>query len=223
MRVSDKGLIELVCSEGVVPYPYRDSVGVWTFGVGHTKGAGLPDPALMTKGVAAPMHVVLDVFRTDLKKYEDAVSRAVKVPLKQHEFDALVHWHYNTGAIATATLTKKLNAGDRQGAAAQFLVWDKPAELKPRREKERDLFLDGIYSNDGYALVYAADKNGKLGRATRQKVSDLLGTGELPEKITSPVPVAVPDTPDTPPVPAPVNPPGFLARFWTALRKRLAA
>ena len=44
------------------------------------------------------------VFRADLARYEAAVLRAVKVPLKPHEFDALVSFHYNTGGIAKAAL-----------------------------------------------------------------------------------------------------------------------
>lgn len=236
MRVSDKGLIELVCSEGVVPYPYLDSVGVWTYGVGHTAAAGAPDPKTMPRGVATSLKAVVELFREDLKKYEDDVNRAVKVPLTQHQFDALVHWHYNTGAIKTATLTKRVNAKDWAGAGAQFLVWNKPKELVPRREKERDLFENGVYSNDGFALVYTADKSGQLGRATREKVSGLLGLGAAPAPkptpVPAPAPVVTPPAPDTPTVtsppvsapPTPVQEPlGFWSRFFQSLSKRLKA
>lgn len=33
MRTSDQGLAFIVAHEGVVPAPYLDSVGVWTFGM----------------------------------------------------------------------------------------------------------------------------------------------------------------------------------------------
>jgi hypothetical protein len=36
MRVSPQGIAELASHEGIVPYPYLDSVGVWTLGIGHT-------------------------------------------------------------------------------------------------------------------------------------------------------------------------------------------
>ncbi|KRE07475.1 hypothetical protein ASE63_22510 [Bosea sp. Root381] len=201
MKVSDKGLIELVCSEGIVPYPYRDSVGVWTYGIGHTKAAGAPDPAMMPKGVATSLKACIELFRKDLAEYEAAVLKAVKVPLKQHEFDALVHWHYNTGAISSATLTKRLNAGDRKAAAEQFLVWKKPPELIPRRQKERALFLNGTYSNNGNALVYTADAKGNLGKATSQKVADLLWlVPEAPANTYDAVPVeSLPKTPSNEP------------------------
>ncbi|TDR87059.1 lysozyme, partial [Enterovirga rhinocerotis] len=45
MNVSARGLAEIVSHEGIVTRRYKDSVGVWTIGVGHTKAAGAPDPA----------------------------------------------------------------------------------------------------------------------------------------------------------------------------------
>ncbi|WP_335876684.1 lysozyme, partial [Acinetobacter baumannii] len=48
--------------------------------------------------------------------------------------------------LANSTLLKKLNKGDYQGAADQFLVWNKAGGkvmkgLVRRREAERALFL----------------------------------------------------------------------------------
>ena len=62
-------------------------------------------------------------MRIYLERYEAAVLRAVKVPLEPHEFDALVSFHYNTGGIAKAALTRHLNAGDRAAAATAFMAW----------------------------------------------------------------------------------------------------
>ena len=58
----------------------------------------------------------LTSFRNDLAKYESAVNMAFKVPLKQHEFDAAVSFHYNTGAISRASWVKSFNAGKREQA-----------------------------------------------------------------------------------------------------------
>ncbi len=101
------------------------------------------------------------VFRTDLVAYEAAVRRAVKVPLAPHEFDALVSFHYNTGGIARAALTRHLNAGNRVAAAEAFMGWLKPAAIRPRREAERDLFRDGRYPT-GTIPVWAVDRNGRV-------------------------------------------------------------
>ena len=83
------------------------------------------------------------------------------MPLAAHEFDALVSFHYNTGAIARAALTRALNAGDRVGAGAAFMNWLRPASLRSRREAERDLFLHGRHPK-GPIPVWAADADGRV-------------------------------------------------------------
>ena len=60
MKTSSKGIAALVNHEDIVPAPYKDSVGVWTYGVGHTAGAGAPDPARMPKGMPADLDKALD-------------------------------------------------------------------------------------------------------------------------------------------------------------------
>ncbi len=89
------------------------------------------------------------------------MRRAVKVPLEPHEFDALVSFHYNTGAIARATLTKALNRGNRAAAAEAFLNWRRPASIITRREAERDLFRHGRYPG-GTIPVWAVDRGGRV-------------------------------------------------------------
>ena len=44
-------------------------------------------------------------------------------PTAQGQFDALVTFHYNTGAIAKATLTKLHRAGQFARAQAEFGKW----------------------------------------------------------------------------------------------------
>ena len=83
----------------------------------------------------------------DVAKFEAAINRLVKVPLKQHQFDALVSLVFNIGEtnFARSTLLKNLNANDFKGAAEQFLVW-KNAGGRPlngllnRRKREKDMF-----------------------------------------------------------------------------------
>lgn len=151
MRMSDKGMIALIRREALVLKAYKDSVGVWTIGVGHTAAAGAPRPVA---GMVLPVEEAVALFRRDLVKYENEVRRAVKVPVAQHEFDALVSFHYNTGAIGRAAVTRKLNAGDRAGAAAAFMSWVKPVEITDRRNEERVQFLTGAYGNVSRVPVY---------------------------------------------------------------------
>ena len=101
------------------------------------------------------------VFRADLATYEAEVLAAVTVPLAPHEFDALVSFHYNTGGITRASLTRHLNAGDREAAARAFLNWRRPAEIIPRREAERDLFRHGRYPG-GPIPVWFVDPAGRV-------------------------------------------------------------
>ena len=177
MHLTDRGLLALVRHEGIVPGPYRDVQQVWTFGIGHTAAAGAPDPATMSRGMPADLDAGLReafrVFRFDLARYEAAVLRAVKVPLEPHEFDALVSFHYNTGGIAKAALTRHLNAGDRAAAAAAFMGWLKPAAIRPRREAERDLFATGHYPT-GTIPVWSVDRDGRVdfSRSIRRLTED---------------------------------------------------
>lgn len=165
MQTSTQGKIALAVSEGIVDTAYLDSVGVWTIGIGHTTGAGNPDPKDWI-GKKMSVEDVMAMFSKDLAVYEKIVNDNVKVPLLQREFDALVHFVYNIGGpnFKKSNLLKNLNAGKKQEAFDKgFHGWLKPAELKGRRDKERDIALSGKYGST-VAPLYTADKNGKLKR-----------------------------------------------------------
>lgn len=159
MKTSLKGLIEIASHEAIVTTPYKDIKGIWTVGIGHTKMAGLPDPEVNRREYS--LKEVFDIFAKDMVKFETRVNDAVKVPIAQHEFDALVSFDFNTGGIYKAKLTRSLNAGDHIGAAQGFMGWLKPAVLKDRRLKEQALFARGIYSANGKAPLTPVDSNGK--------------------------------------------------------------
>lgn len=204
MKTSDRGIAALVAHEGIVPAPYFDSQGVLTYGIGHTAAAGDPDPASLPRGMPADIDAglreVFRVFRADLAKYEAAVDRAVKVPVEQHEFDALVSFHYNTGAIGRADLVKALNRGDRKAATAGFMNWLKPAAIKERREAEQLLFAKGVYPSTK-ANIWQVSTTGKviwkpLRTLTADQVLAYLRPGEAPRPApkpsTGPTPKPVP-------------------------------
>lgn len=167
MQVSDKGQAALMVHEGIVPGPYLDAANppVWTVYVGHTAAAGDPIPAKMPRGMPidldAALNEALRVFKRDLQRYAAEVEAALRVPVHQHEFDALVSFHYNTGAIARASLTASLNAGNRTLAASQFMNWLTPSSIRGRREAERDLFAKGIYPS-GAIPVWRVNQAGKI-------------------------------------------------------------
>jgi lysozyme len=95
----------------------------------------------VTKGSAEAL------LKADLVQYEDAVRKAVKVPMTDNQFGALVSLCFNIGPgnFSKSTLVRKLNAGDVEGAAAQFDVWTKAggktlSGLVRRRNAEQALF-----------------------------------------------------------------------------------
>jgi GH24 family phage-related lysozyme (muramidase) len=145
MVTSPAGRKAITQREGNELTAYRDSVGILTIGVGHTSAAGAPTVAPGMTITAAQSDEILS---RDLKTFEKGVRDAVKVALRQNEFDALVSLAFNigVGAFSKSTLVKKLNAGDSKGAADQFLVWNKAKGktikgLTTRRQAERSQFL----------------------------------------------------------------------------------
>lgn len=105
------------CKLEAYPDPGSKDGHPWTIGWGSTG----PD---ISKGVKWTQEQADARFAADLVKYADEVSKAIgDAPTDQSQFDALVSFHYNTGKIRTATLTKKHKAGDYAGAAAQFAQW----------------------------------------------------------------------------------------------------
>lgn len=144
MKTSAKG-INLICGfEGLELKAYDDGVGVWTIGYGTTSINGVK----VKKGDTCTTEQAKAYLAQDLKKFESAVNTAVKVPLNQNQFDALVSLTYNigSGAFKDSTLLKKLNAKDYKGAAAQFPRWNRGGGrvlngLVKRRKIEMELFL----------------------------------------------------------------------------------
>jgi len=140
METSQAGIEAIKDYEGVRLIAYDDGVGVWTIGVGHTSG--------VERGDVITMDQVDEFLRADLEDAEQAVNDRVIVPLTQCQFDALVSFVFNvgSGAFMASTLLKKLNAGDYDGAADEFLRWNKAggrvlAGLTKRRISEREMFL----------------------------------------------------------------------------------
>ncbi len=175
MKTSLKGLCAILAHEAIVLRTYDDGVGVLTIGAGHTKSAGNPTPA---KGMEISLDDALSIFKRDMVKYEDAVNKHVKVKVTQSQFDALVSWHFNTGRISTATLTKKVNAQDWDGAAKEFARWNKAKGnvvegLVNRRKGETAMFADGDYGSPQIAVF---DRKGSTPRTIDlASVEHLLG------------------------------------------------
>lgn len=125
--------------EGIKLNAYRDSVGVWTIGVGHTTAAGAPR---VMPGMKVTPEQCDEILSRDLATFEATLNKALKITIADHEFDALLSVMFNVGPqFAASTCIRRLNALDRKGAAEAIMMWNKPAEIIERRKTERDQFL----------------------------------------------------------------------------------
>jgi GH24 family phage-related lysozyme (muramidase) len=148
MQISARGLKLIADFEGLRLNAYPDpGTGnePWTIGYGTTV---YPNGDKVKKGDVISPEQALDYLRHDSKKFSDAVNRAVRVPVNQNQFDALVSFTYNLGegALNRSTLLTKINSHDYRGAANEFGKWIYAgnrilAGLVRRRTAERDLFL----------------------------------------------------------------------------------
>lgn len=131
-RPIPQAAVELVKRfEGCSLRPYHDSAGYPTIGYGHLlsdqKWAALDQWDSITYAEAEGLLV------GDMAAAAAAVERLVKVQLSDNQFAALISFAFNCGAdedadtlaegLGDSTLLKKLNAGDYQGAAAEFSKW----------------------------------------------------------------------------------------------------
>jgi len=140
VRTSHKGIDLIKKWEGLSTVPYLCPANIWTIGYGHTGGVKPTDS--ISKEEAELL------LQTDLLKFEKQVLSLIIVPLRQEQFDALVSFTFNLGAssLQRSTLRMKLNRGDYNDAADEFLKWvwaggKKLPGLLSRRIEERALFL----------------------------------------------------------------------------------
>jgi lysozyme len=145
--------------------PYVCPAGVLTIAWGHTNDNGRKFKAgdVWTKGECDAE------FRADMARFEAAVRRRVKVEMTQHQFDALVSFTYNCGEgnLVKSSLLRKVNAGDFEGAAGEFVKWNRGGGrvlngLTRRRAAEAALFRDGNHqaARAEYHEAKAADPDG---------------------------------------------------------------
>ena len=149
LKTSQKGIELIKKFEGCKLTAYRDSVGVWTIGFGHTKD------------VKADMVITAEqaeqFLKDDMGHFEYGVNKllkTLKTTVTQNQFDALISFAFNLGLgnLRKSTLAKKLyvmQQNDRdsvQDVADEFPRWNKAGGqvltgLTKRRNAERALFL----------------------------------------------------------------------------------
>ena len=119
MKASELLIQKMKEFEGVRLTSYRDSVGVWTIGIGHTKGVRPNQTITMAQCET--------LLKGDLLPCENFVN-SIKEIDTQGKFDALVDFAFNLGieALRKSTLLKLILAkAEESDIKNQFLRWNK--------------------------------------------------------------------------------------------------
>lgn len=135
MKISDNGLRLIMKYEGCRLQAYKDAVGIWTIGYGHTKG--VKQGQIITNAQA------IEYLKQDCEKAEKAVSKYDnRYHFNQNQFDALVSFAFNIGSIdqLTANGTRTIPT-----ISNKILEYNKAggkvlSGLVSRRKAEKQLF-----------------------------------------------------------------------------------
>ena len=117
--------------EGLRLDAYICPAGVWTIGYGSTGDHVYP-------GLTIGEPEAERLLRLDLQRFEDSVSKSVKVHLTDNEYAALCSFAFNVGcgAFESSTLLRRLNAGENKGRVF--------TEELPRWSKANGQTLQGL-------------------------------------------------------------------------------
>lgn len=144
MRTNKAGLDLIKEFEGFRAKAYMCPAGVWTIGYGHTSMAGAPE---VKRGMTVTRAEAEEILRRDLRIFEDAVKRAIKVELNSNQFSACVSLCYNIGeaAFKRSSIARFCNQRQWKKAADAFALWNKASGkvlpgLTRRRAAEAALF-----------------------------------------------------------------------------------
>lgn len=132
--------------EGVSLKAYKDIAGIWTIGHGLTT---YPDGKKVQPGDTITQEQADQYFKQTLQRFAQGVENAVKQPITNNQFAALVSFAYNVGlgAFQKSTLLKKVNANPNDPEIRnQFMRWiyagGKPVRgLVNRRTAEANLYF----------------------------------------------------------------------------------
>ena len=140
MKSSELLLNKIIDFEGCKLTAYKCPAGVWTIGVGHTKG--------VKQGQTITEAQAMSLLKGDLLPCENYVNN-LGVCKTQGQFDALVDFAFNLGtaALGRSTLLKYIRAKKpEQYIRGEFAKWVKSggktlAGLVKRRAWEADRYF----------------------------------------------------------------------------------
>ena len=114
MTISDHGIYLIKKWEQFRSLPYRDSVGVFTIGYGHTRNVTANTPEITIQQAEAWL-------KSDVSTAESFINKTF-LNLRQCQFDSLCSLLFNVGSIADTKLyTLLLNSPDDKHIAGEWI------------------------------------------------------------------------------------------------------
>jgi GH24 family phage-related lysozyme (muramidase) len=145
MKLTSEGLALIKQFEGFRSRAYRDAGGVWTIGFGHTSMAGKP---VVTPTLNVTLEEASEILRSDVGLFAEGVGDAVKVPLSDAQFSALVSFAYNVGLrnFKSSRVLVAVNRKEFATVPRLLGLWNKAGGrvlpgLVKRRAAEAAMFL----------------------------------------------------------------------------------
>ncbi len=139
-HITEAGLDVIKYFEKFYSKPYICPAGFLTIGYGHVILSGENFTEIdKEKG--------LSLLAKDVQKAEMGVLRLIRVPLEDHQFDALVSWTFNLGSgrLQSSTLRMKVNREEHEDVPDEIKKWRKAggrvlAGLVKRRAVEARMY-----------------------------------------------------------------------------------
>jgi lysozyme len=162
MKMTEAGLELIKQFEGFRALAYRDAVGVWTIGYGHTSMAGAPE---VTSGMRISDAEGAAILARDVEQFADGVRKLVTVALSDAQFSALVSFAFNVGLgnLKKSSVLAAVNSKDFAAVPRRLQMWTKAGGkvlpgLVRRRAAEAALFVSDVPVVQTAAVERAAAK-----------------------------------------------------------------
>ena len=178
MKTNQKGINLIKECEGCRLTAYKDAVGVWTIGYGHTTNVRQGDKITQAEADA--------LLVKDIAHYESTINNAnekYNYDFNENEFSALVSFAFNIGNIIQLTQNGKRSKAE---IAEKMLLYVKAGGktlpgLVSRRKRERELFLTPCDdASDQITTGYTEATT--LGTVVDDIIAGNFGNGEIRER-----------------------------------------
>ncbi len=145
MKLNQAGLNLIKKYEGFRSHAYRDAVGVWTIGYGHTSMAGAP---FVSPKLKISRQQGEKILARDAEKFARKIRPLITVDLSDNQFSALVSFAYNVGVggFRKSSVLQRVNARRFDAVPHRLSLWVKAGGrtlkgLVRRRAAEGELFV----------------------------------------------------------------------------------